>query len=141
MFNLAVSYEYDFKGIRGGADGTDYDKALEIYKDILKKDKEYINAAFNAGIIYSKKKNNAEAIKLTKEALKFAVDFAAGYYNLACYYALDGDKDNALKNLEKSVELGYRDFDKIEADSDLKSITGEKEFKDIVVKYKKKKNI
>ena len=41
------------------------------------------------------------------------------HYNLACSLSMTGHHCEALKALERAIELGYADFAHIEADSDL----------------------
>ena len=41
------------------------------------------------------------------------------HYNLACSLSMTGHHGEALKALERAIELGYVDFAHIEADSDL----------------------
>jgi serine/threonine protein kinase len=59
-------------------------------------------------------------------------------FNVACGYALLGEKDNALEWLEKSVELGWKDAAYMEKDSDFDSIRGEERYKKLVERLKAK---
>lgn len=52
-------------------------------------------------------------------------------YNLACAYALNGDRAAALEWLEKSVNAGYDDPGNIQNDSDIASLRGEPRFNEI----------
>ena len=59
-------------------------------------------------------------------------------YHLARYYALAGDRVEALRLLRRSVELGsYRD-EVIANDPDLASLHGDPEFETIVAEVKKR---
>ena len=55
------------------------------------------------------------AILAFEQALKYDAYNYPVYFNLACAYSLTENEEQALKNLDKSVELGFRDFEKIEA--------------------------
>lgn len=50
------------------------------------------------------------------------------YYNMACCYALNGDKKNALQYLDESIKAGYNDYAHILTDSDLDALHGEKKW-------------
>ena len=63
-------------------------------------------------------------------------DRSGSYYDAACLYSRMKDKDNALKCLEKSLELGYMRFAHIERDFDMDFIRDTEEFKALVKKYK-----
>jgi tetratricopeptide (TPR) repeat protein len=69
-------------------------------------------------------------------ALTQAVDHlghrgASAMYNLACTYALKGDRQLGLDWLEKSINAGFDDSTKLVADSDIESLRGEPRFKKI----------
>lgn len=54
------------------------------------------------------------------------------HYNLACSLALLGRRDDALDALERSVELGYDDFEFLLGDPDLASLRDEVRFRGLV---------
>ncbi|MGA2497022.1 MAG: hypothetical protein ABSH20_04740 [Tepidisphaeraceae bacterium] len=62
-------------------------------------------------------------------------DYTA-FYNLACAQARLDKLDESLDNLEKSVELGYREAAHIETDEDLKPLRDKDRFAAIVEKAK-----
>ncbi|HEX6181730.1 MAG TPA: tetratricopeptide repeat protein, partial [Chitinophagaceae bacterium] len=74
-----------------------------------------------------------KAIEAYKKQIdrKFGSIFIAAY-NVACCYALIGNKDQALNWLEKSFALGFRSYTYAQNDSDLKSLHGDKRFIRIV---------
>lgn len=53
-------------------------------------------------------------------------------YNLACALAYRLDKTAALDQLEKAIDLGFRDADAIVADTDLARLSGERRFEELV---------
>jgi uncharacterized protein YjaZ len=50
------------------------------------------------------------------------------YYNMACCYALSGDKKNAWNFLDESVKAGYNEYGHILIDSDLDTLHSDKEW-------------
>jgi Flp pilus assembly protein TadD len=56
---------------------------------------------------------------------------ASAMYNLACAYALKGDRGPALDWLEKSVNAGFDDTEKLREDPDIASLRSEPRFKKI----------
>lgn len=56
---------------------------------------------------------------------------ASAMYNLACTYSLKGDRQPGLDWLEKSINAGFDDNTKVEADPDLANLRGEPRFKKI----------
>lgn len=63
-------------------------------------------------------------------------DRAGSYYDAACLYSRMEDKVNALRCLEKSLELGYNRFAHIERDFDMDFIRDTDEYKSLIRKYK-----
>ena len=54
-------------------------------------------------------------------------------YNVACGYALAGDKSAALDWLEISVEGGYTDFEHMRDDPDLDSLRKERRYHRLLI--------
>jgi len=53
-------------------------------------------------------------------------------YNVACGYALKGDKDRALDWLELCIKGGYDDYDHLRKDTDFDSVRNEKRYKKLL---------
>jgi tetratricopeptide (TPR) repeat protein len=132
MFNLALAYEYDLKGNRY-ADNLDYSKAIDYYDLVLKKNTDFNLAGLNLGIVYAKSKDYKKAIEITKKYKDKKSSFIDKiYYNLACFYSLDNDANNATKYLELAIKNGFKDFDKIKSDPDLDNIRNEEKYKKLI---------
>lgn len=54
------------------------------------------------------------------------------YYNLACTYALAGNKEAALLNLEQSIKAGYSDYSHIQSDRDFDNLRSLPQFKSLI---------
>jgi hypothetical protein len=61
------------------------------------------------------------------------------FYNLACSYSLSGEIDQAANALERALQLGYRDFDWLAKDPDLKPLRGHAAFDDLKAKIRQLK--
>lgn len=78
-----------------------------------------------------------KAIEAMESIIARDEDRAGGYYDAACLYSRMKDKDNALKYLEKALELGYNRFAHMDRDYDLDFLRNTKEFKALIEKYRK----
>jgi len=58
------------------------------------------------------------------------------YYNLACAYAKQNDRDNALQALSSSIKGGYGTKQQIESDTDFDLIRSDERFKQLVSSIK-----
>jgi beta-lactamase regulating signal transducer with metallopeptidase domain/Flp pilus assembly protein TadD len=74
---------------------------------------------------YGKEAFNHEDYEVSITAYRKAIEFeyrpATAMYNIACAYALQDDRDNALQWLEKAVDNGF-DGAKIDGDSDFDTL-------------------
>jgi tetratricopeptide (TPR) repeat protein len=66
-------------------------------------------------------------------ALEMSLELGAGYpfntaYNIACSYGKLGEKDQALKWLEKAMDMGYRNLQVVRIDTDLKLLRDDPRF-------------
>ena len=93
---------------------------------------EYLAALGNASYFAADYPKSIEAYKKQVELGYGRIDIAA--YNIACCYALSGDKTNALNWLDKSFELDYSDFAFAQTDPDLKSLHGDPVFEKLVIR-------
>ena len=77
-------------------------------------------------------KQFSEAIKNLEQSIKISGGQAIDFYNLACAFALAGEKDKALDNLEKAVNAGFTDKQQITGDTDLESLRETERFKQLI---------
>jgi beta-lactamase regulating signal transducer with metallopeptidase domain len=74
----------------------------------------------------------AEAAVAFRRAGEEGYRTETAYYNAACSYALLGDATNAMIELERSIEAGWDDFEKIADDSDFDPIRGDARFRSLL---------
>ena len=70
-------------------------------------------------------------IALTQAVDRLGYRGTSAMYNLACTYALKGDRALGLEWLEKSINAGFDDNEKIKNDPDIESLRTEARFKQI----------
>jgi tetratricopeptide (TPR) repeat protein len=88
----------------------------------------------------------AEAMAEVAELSKTPNWNAAQWYNFACVYAVAGSKladkkeeyaDQAMELLRRAVKAGYRDAAHVKQDSDLESLRGRNDFKQLLAELAK----
>lgn len=78
-------------------------------------------------------KDYKNAIPAYEKVLEIGDDYPSNAaYNIASAYALLGDKEQAIKWLEKSFKLGFRYLEQAQKDEDWKSFHSDKRFREIV---------
>ncbi|MGE5679782.1 MAG: TPR end-of-group domain-containing protein [Bacillota bacterium] len=98
---------------------------------------EDFNFYYNKGFEAYQKKDYPGSVENFKKALKLNPSSIGTWYNLACAYALNGDKDQAIALLNNLLDKG-QGLD-AENDGDFSSIRDTKEFKVILERIKKAK--
>lgn len=81
-------------------------------------------------------KKYAEAEKICAQAQQIAPFFPLTSYNLACFQALQGKREEALANLEKAIAAGFANAQHMLKDEDLKELREDPKFKELVDKAK-----
>jgi serine/threonine protein kinase/tetratricopeptide (TPR) repeat protein len=86
--------------------------------------------ALNLGAtIYSNLGQTDKALEWARRSLEIDREDPQLLYNVACVYAIEGMKEDALQTLERAIDKGYGHREWIEHDSDLNSLRSDKRFK------------
>lgn len=104
--------------------------AFEIlfYENLLKRDRKSEAALELLGGLYSKHGMAKQALRVDRRLARLRPDDERVRYNLACDLALLGRKREAVRELERCLAIGYRDWDWLLQDPDLKSLSGYEPF-------------
>ena len=118
----------------------DYDKAIIAYKKAVELNPELRTTYFynNVGNAYVKNKDFKEAKASFEEYEKLYPKSGRVFRNWAMYHALKGDKEKALENLKKAIELGYTGLNWLNTDDSMDSLREEQQFIDILELLSKK---
>ena len=85
--------------------------------------------------VYQALGQNDKAIEALNAAIARDTTDAGTYYDAACLYSRMKDKANAMKYMEKTLELGHLRFAHFELDDDLDFIRDSEEYKQLIEKY------
>jgi tetratricopeptide (TPR) repeat protein len=117
----------------------DLDTKIEFIEGLVRRDPSYVDALQILGDHYTQRGRITEGLKVDERLARLEPANPLVFYNLACSYSLSGDLDHAASALEKSLELGYRDFDWLTKDPDLKDLRSNPAFDDLKAKIKQLK--
>ncbi len=107
--------------------------AILYFSEAVKAKPENWNARINLGIVLSQTGRKAEAIEQYKEVLRHEPDYNPSlYYNIACYYSLEGQLTRGMEWLERAVSHGYDNWELIQTDPDLQNLRGLLEYRDLI---------
>ena len=99
--------------------------------------KSYVEMMTEATSLYNQKKY-LKAAELSEEAFKIGNPSREDFYNVASCWALIGNNEKALSNLEKAIETGWLDVNWLQEDKDLESLQKNMQFKNLVAQLQNK---
>lgn len=107
----------------------DLDFEISFFGGIVRRRPDYVEALIPLAEAYTRKGLRTQGLRIDQRLSRLCKDDPIVYYNLACSLALTEKTDEALKALEKAIELGYRDFAYMRKDPDLESLLSHPQFK------------
>jgi tetratricopeptide (TPR) repeat protein len=107
--------------------GREYPEAAKAYAEYVKTHPDDAVAWMRLGVSQAASGDAAAPVSLEK-AVQLGADTPNDLYNVACGYALVGQKEKALDWLERAAAAGFSDKRLAETDTDLASLRGEARF-------------
>ena len=110
----------------------EHESALEAFRQAhLEKPTDLVALM---GMAWCLKRTNQlpQAIDMMKLAHQFHKDVSVVLYNLACYYSLAGDKDNALSWLGRALRMDFKLLKLIPAETDFDSLRNDVDFQHLL---------
>ncbi len=120
-------------------DTAHQDFEIEFFENIIKRTPNYIHALIPLAENYTRKGFYEKGLQIDRRLAKLCPEDPIIHYNLACSLALMGHKEKALKALRKSIRLGYRDFEHMKTDKDLKILHQDSAFQALMKPVRKSK--
>ncbi|MHC4217055.1 MAG: DJ-1/PfpI family protein [Planctomycetota bacterium] len=109
-----------------------WSRAVGLYRELVEQDQQDAAAWYGLGLTLHEMGNFAEAAPAHQRAAELGRYPLRTYYNLACAYAMLGEKPRALDALGKAVVAGFANRQWIEQDAQLNGIRDEPRFRAIV---------
>jgi tetratricopeptide (TPR) repeat protein len=110
----------------------DYQKAIDAYSMAYCLDSVEATYLDNTGIIFAKLGDFQKAKSQLVRLERLQPDSCLSFRAWAVYYALMGDLEKSLDNLEKAIQLGYNDWEWIKTEEALGSIRNTDRYKTIM---------
>ena len=133
--------ECDWHRLRGEAlrQRGDYESALDSFSIVLAEDENDVSVLMGMAWCYKRIDRLDDAIRMKERAYRAAREEPIVLYNLACYHALDGNKQQCLSWLGRALRMesalrrlipSESDFDRLRDDPDFQFVTGQTEHSD-----------
>jgi Flp pilus assembly protein TadD len=110
------------------------DFEVEFCEQILRGAPHHAEALLLLGEAYTRRGDYAKGLEVDLRLCRIRPESGVVHYNLACSYALTGQKEEALRALQRAVGLGYRELVHIRQDRDLEILRGDPRYLDLVKK-------
>ncbi|RME04851.1 MAG: tetratricopeptide repeat protein [Planctomycetota bacterium] len=111
-----------------------YEEAIKYFNYAIKLQPGQANYYFARGNTYLSLKQFAKAKRDYLKTIVLDPQFSAAYYNIACIYALQKNKKEAIKWLTQAIYHGFQDYQHMRKDPDLRSLWGDPRFKRLLQK-------
>ncbi len=123
----------------GRAGQRDLDTRIEFLEGLVRRDSNYVDALQLLGDHYTQRGRYLEGLKVDECLARLEPCNPLVFYNLACSYALTEHFDRAVLALEKALNFGYRDFNWLAKDPDLRKLRQQPVYRDIQAKIRRMK--
>jgi tetratricopeptide (TPR) repeat protein len=117
----------------------DLDVKIGFMEGLVKRDPDYVEALQLLGDHYTQRGRYAEGLKVDERLAELEPGSSLVFYNLACSCSLTGQFDRAAQALEKALRLGYRDFNWLARDPDLRKLRQQPVYRAIEAKIRRMK--
>lgn len=114
------------------------ERAVALFDSAFDVDKSSIWSTFGQAYKEASLGNNERVLEIVKRLEERNIVDGERRYRLVHFYALIGKKEDALRNLKKSIESGFFNFPYISDDPFLDNIRGTKEFKNLLAQAKRR---
>ena len=98
------------------------DVKIRFMEGLVERDPKYVEALQLLGDHYTERGRFTEGLKVDEHLSRLEPRNPLVFYNLACSYSLTEQFDRAAVSLEKALSLGYRDFNWLARDPDLRKL-------------------
>ena len=122
------------------AERRDLDVRIEFVEGVVRRDPGYLDALQLLGDQYTQRGRYAEGLEVDERLARLEPKNPMVFYNLACSYSLTEQFDRAARALKKAIKLGYRDFNWLARDPDLRKLRKHPLFRDIADAVRQMKN-
>jgi tetratricopeptide (TPR) repeat protein len=121
------------------ANYRELDVKIGFMEGLLRRYPDYVDALQLLGDHYTQRGRFTEGLNVDERLAQLEPGNPVVFYNLACSYSLLEHYDRAALSLEKAIGLGYKDFEWLAKDPDLKKFRQQPAYRAILKKIPFKK--
>ena len=121
------------------ASQRDLDTRIEFLEGLVRRAPDYVDALQLLGDHYTQRGRYTEGLRVDERLARLEPQNSLVFYNLACSYSLTDQLDRAALALDKALQLGYRDFNFLAKDPDLRKLRQHPVYRYIEAKIRRMK--
>jgi tetratricopeptide (TPR) repeat protein len=121
------------------ASQRDLNTKIGFLEGLIRRDPDYVDALELLGDHYTRCGRYAEGLKVDEHLARLEPHSPLVFYNLACSCSLTEQFDGAARALEKALQLGYRDFNWLARDPDLRKLRQQPVYRSLEAKIRRMK--
>ena len=114
-----------------------FDFEVQFFESILRRNPKDSSVIEILGGLYTKQGRIDDGLRMDRRLVRLKPQNPTAHYNLACSLALKSRNPEALRALEKSVDLGYTDYEWMHQDPDLEGLRGHPGYKKLLDSLRK----
>ncbi|MEI6357089.1 MAG: hypothetical protein WCP53_08300 [Verrucomicrobiota bacterium] len=114
----------------------DLDVEIDFLEALVRRAPDYVEALQVLGDDYSDRGRAGDGLKVDERLLQLRPDDANVRFNYACSLALNGQTELACTEIDRAIDLGYRDFKWLQRDPDLAVLRKHASFKKVRAKIR-----
>jgi tetratricopeptide (TPR) repeat protein len=118
----------------------DLDIKIGFFEGLVRRDANFVDALQLLGDHYTQRGRINEGLRVDERLAQLEPKNPIIFYNLACSYSLTENFAGAAFALERSIKLGYRDFQWLAKDPDLKNFRAHPTYRQLKEKIRRLKN-
>jgi tetratricopeptide (TPR) repeat protein len=103
-------------------EARELDVQVSFMEGLVRRDPQYLEALQMLGDLYTRRGKYDRSLKVDLQLSRLQPRNPLAFYNLACSHSLNGELDQAVTALEQALRLGYRDFNWLAKDPDLRQL-------------------
>lgn len=111
---------------------------IAVCEALLSRDPNHIPALAAVGHIYTRAGEHEKALAIDRHLADLLPGDPIAHYNLACSLSNIEEVDEAVVELEKSIELGYTDHQFMQKDPDLENARHHPRWRSLIARARRK---
>ena len=114
---------------------VDHEFEIQFFEDVLKRDPKEASVVELLANLYTKVGRIDDGLKMDRRLVRLRPDSPVAHYNLACSLSLKNRKAEAIRSLRTAIGKGYRDWNWLMEDADLRNLRDYPRFRELLEEF------